>query len=113
MKKVSIGETEGSSPEGTKGVVFRQLIAKDMGAPNFYMRVFDVGPGGNTPKHTHDWEHEVFVVAGSGKVVLDGREETISEGDAVFVEPGELHQFVNDTDALMRMICVIPKPKGD
>ena len=113
MKKVGIGETEGSSPEGTNRVVFRQLIAKDMGAPNFYMRVFDVGPGGNTPKHTHDWEHEVFVVAGSGKVALEGREVAISEGDAVFVEPGELHQFVNDTDALMRMICVIPRPTDD
>jgi quercetin dioxygenase-like cupin family protein len=32
-------------------------------------------------------------------------------GDAVFVEPNELHQFVNDSDSLLRMICVVPSPK--
>ena len=113
MKKVSIGEVVASSPEGTKDVVFRQLIAKDLDAPNFYMRLFDVGPGGYTPRHRHSWEHEVFVVSGSGKVVIDDREERVIEGDAVFIEPNDLHQFVNDSDSLMRMICVIPRPSGD
>lgn len=113
MKKVNQSAVEGSSPEGTRGVVFKQLVAKDLGAPNFYMRLFDVAPGGNTPKHTHDWEHEVYVVKGSGKIVLENREEPLSEGDAVLVSPNELHEFVNNSPSTMRMICVIPKPSDD
>ena len=110
MRKVNQESIEGASPEGTKGVAFKQLVAEEMGAPNFYMRLFDVAPGGNTPKHSHDWEHEVYVVKGSGKIVLEDTQEPLSEGDAVLVMPNELHQFVNDGASLMRMICVIPKP---
>jgi quercetin dioxygenase-like cupin family protein len=113
MKKVNQEGIEGTSPEGTKGVVFRQLLAKNVMAPNFYMRLFDVAPGGNTPSHTHAWEHEVYVVKGKGKIVLGDRDEPLSEGDAVLVTPNELHQFVNDNDSVMRMICVIPKPAED
>jgi quercetin dioxygenase-like cupin family protein len=111
MKKVSHREVEGTSPEGTEGVDFRPLLAENVNPPNFYLRVFDIAPGGHTPKHTHAWEHEVFVVWGRGKIVLDKREEPLTEGDAVFVEPNELHQFVNDGSSGMRMICVIPKAK--
>lgn len=113
MKKVSHKDVKGTSPEGTKGVDFRPLLAENVDPPNFYLRVFDIAPGGHTPLHTHAWEHEVFVVSGNGKIVLDGREEPLAEGDAVFVEPNELHQFVNDSGANMRMICVIPKPGAD
>jgi quercetin dioxygenase-like cupin family protein len=110
MKKVGLDDVEGTSPEGTKGVVFRQMLAKNVDAPNFYLRLFDVEPGGNTPLHAHDWEHEVFVFSGQGKIVLADSEHTLREGDAVFVQANETHQFVNDSASLMRMICVIPRP---
>ncbi len=110
MKKVGLNDVEGTSPEGTKGVVFRQLLAKNVDAPNYYLRLFDVEPGGNTPLHSHDWEHEVFVVSGRGKIALADSEHALAEGDAVFVQPNETHQFVNDSESPMRMICVIPKP---
>jgi quercetin dioxygenase-like cupin family protein len=113
VKKVNQREVTGSSPEGTKGVDFKQLIAKDMDAPHFYMRLFDVSPGGHTPLHRHAWEHEVFIIEGSGKIVLEGREERLVPGDAVFVEPEELHEFANDQSTNMRLICVIPKPSKD
>jgi quercetin dioxygenase-like cupin family protein len=111
MKKVSHKDVEGSSHAGAEGVDFRPLLAENVNAPNFYLRVFDIAPGGHTPLHSHAWEHEVFVVSGKGKVVLERSHEPLAEGDAVFVEPGETHQFVNDGEAVMRMVCVIPKPK--
>lgn len=110
MKKVSHKDFRGSSPEGTEGVDFRPLLAENVDPPNFYLRVFDISPGGHTPRHTHAWEHEVFVVSGTGKIMLDGAEEPLAEGDAVFVEPNEVHQFVNDGGCKLRMVCVIPKP---
>ena len=50
-----------------KGVAARVLIGKADGAENFCMRAFEIAPGGHTPKHTHDWEHEMFVHAGPGR----------------------------------------------
>ncbi len=111
MKKVSRKDVRSVPVEGTEGVDFRPLLAENVGPPNFYLRVFDIAQGGHTPLHRHAWEHEVFIVSGSGKVVLDGSKVAITEGDAVFIEPDELHQFVNDGDTPIRMICVIPKPK--
>lgn len=113
MKRINLNEVSGSSPEGTRGVDFRPLLAKNIGAPNFYLRHFELAPGGYTPKHAHDWEHEVFVIEGHGKISLKDRDVVLGPGDAVFVEPNELHQFVNTGKSKMRLICVIPKPKDD
>lgn len=104
---------KGLSPEGTKGVDFRPLLAKNVGARNFYLRHFEISPGGYTPKHAHEWEHEVFVIEGEGKISLKDSDEKLVAGDAVLVEPNELHQFVNTGKSKMRLICVIPKPKDD
>ena len=60
--------------EGANGCRMRCLIGPDDGAPSFTMRQFEVAPGGNTPKHSHGYEHEVFVLEGAG-VVLDSRGE--------------------------------------
>jgi quercetin dioxygenase-like cupin family protein len=110
MKKVSREDIRGAAPEGTRGVDFRPLLAENVDPPNFHLRLFDIAPGGNTPKHQHSWEHEVYVVSGTGKISLSDKDVPLREGDAVFVEPNEIHQFVNDSEQAMRMICVIPRP---
>ena len=72
------------------------------------MRVIAVEPGGHTPYHDHAWEHEVFVLAGAGAVILRDVEAPCAEGDVIFIEPGELHQFVNRSDEALEFICLIP-----
>jgi quercetin dioxygenase-like cupin family protein len=37
-----------------KGIAARVVIGKNDGAENFWMRVFEIAPGGHTPRHTHD-----------------------------------------------------------
>jgi quercetin dioxygenase-like cupin family protein len=113
MKKVNHKDVKGTSPAGTKGVNFKQLIAENMGAPHFYMRLIDISPGGHTERHAHEWEHEVFVVEGRGKVALKDREEDIMQGDAFFIEPNETHEVVNSSKLPLRVICVIPIPPED
>lgn len=109
MKKVNVEDIEGYCPDDCKDLDFKELIAERMRPPNFHMRLFDIAPGGHTPRHSHRWEHEVFVIEGKGKIVLEDREERLTEGDAVLVEPDELHQFVNSGKSALRLICMIPK----
>lgn len=93
------------------GVLKREVITAQDGAPSFCMRVFEVEPGGVTPNHTHPWEHEVFVLAGEGAAVGEGGETPIAEGSAVFIAPDEPHCLVNKSDQPLRFICLIPLPK--
>ncbi len=94
---------------GASGVIFRSLIGEEDGAPNFHMRQFNVAPGGHTPKHQHDWEHEVYILAGRGVVPTTDGERQVAPGDCVFVEPGELHQFINTGDEELKFLCLVPK----
>jgi quercetin dioxygenase-like cupin family protein len=90
------------------GVQMRELITERDGAPNFSMRVFDIEPGKSTPFHTHAWEHEVFIVEGTGTVRTEGKETPFTKGDSVFVAPHELHCFTADPGTPVRMICCVP-----
>ena len=93
------------------GVLKREVITAQDGAPNFCMRVFEVEPGSATPNHAHSWEHEVFVLAGEGAVVGEGGETPIAEGNVVFIAPDEPHCLVNKSGQPLRFICLIPLPK--
>ena len=95
--------------QGAKGVGLKVVISAKDGAPNYVMRVFEVEPGGHTPYHTHDWEHEVYVLEGKGTVRQDDKEYPVEKDSFVLVVPGEEHQFINKGDGVFRFICVVPK----
>jgi len=95
-------------PEPARGVKVRWLITGETGAPNFAMRLFEMEPDGSTPRHTHPWEHEVFILSGTGAVLGEDGEEPFGPGDVVFVPPDEEHQFRNTGDEVVRFLCMIP-----
>lgn len=95
--------------EGAKGVFLKILTGKDDGAPNFIMRHFTIEKGGHTPFHSHAWEHEVFVLAGVGKLRSEKGETVLKRGTAVFVPPNEKHSFSAAEDESLSFICVIPR----
>ena len=90
------------------GVTKREVITAADGAPNFCMRVFELEPDSSTPSHSHQWEHEVFVLSGQGVAVSEEGETPISEDSVIFVAPDERHCFVNKGSEPLRFICVIP-----
>ena len=90
-----------------KGVEMRPLITDAEGAPHFAMRVFNLTPDGHTPYHAHDWEHEVFILSGTGTVRAKDRERPLRPGDAVFLAPNEEHQFRAGAAGL-QFICCVP-----
>ena len=90
------------------GTTIRWLIAREDGAEKFAMRLFELEQGGATPLHTHQWEHEVFVLAGTGTVWREGEEVPLRPGTAIFVPPGEKHRFRNTGNEIFRFLCLIP-----
>jgi quercetin dioxygenase-like cupin family protein len=94
--------------EGSQGVRIKWLLDKSVGTPTFMMRHFRVEPGGHTPRHKHEWEHEVFVLEGKGFVRHEDREYPLNPGDAVFIPPNQVHQFRNTESTHLRFLCLVP-----
>lgn len=96
--------------DGVSGVTMAVMAGRADGAPNFALRQFRVEPGGHTPQHSHDYEHEVFVVSGEGDVLLDGERRPIRAGDVILVPADHEHQFRSapDADEPLRFLCMVP-----
>jgi quercetin dioxygenase-like cupin family protein len=99
--------------EGSVGCTVRWLVGKEDAAPNFAMRQFEVAPGGHTPQHFHDYEHEVFVLEGEGEVLEGENVHRLKSGDVVFVTPNEVHQFRNTGTAPLKFLCLVPNASYD
>lgn len=114
MKHVPAGERTPRpiQVEGAAGVQKAGLITAADGSPTVAMRHFIIEPGGNTPYHTHDWEHVVYVVSGGGLARSPEGEARIGGGDALLVDPDIEHNFVNDGDAPLHFLCIVPL-RGD
>ena len=97
--------------DGASGAKMRMLIGPKENAGNFHMRHFEVEPGGYTPHHNHDYEHEIIVLRGAGLAKSEGGDRTIKAGDAIWVPPNEMHQFQNTGDTPLEFICLIPAPQ--
>lgn len=95
--------------EGVKDVWISWLIGEGSGAPTFYLRLFEVEPGGHTPLHRHGWEHEVYILEGRGKINTPERSFPMETGHFALISPGEKHQFENTGNQPLKFLCVIPK----
>jgi quercetin dioxygenase-like cupin family protein len=112
MKIVHYEQVESApvSMEGSAGCQIRCLIGEPDGAPSFSMRQFEVAPGGHTPRHSHAYEHEVFILEGTGMVFGEGREQPLRAGMVIYVQPSEEHQFRNTGSGPLKFLCLIPHP---
>ena len=91
------------------GVTMRVLVGPDQGAPTFTMRHFTVSPGGATPRHTHNFEHEIFFLSGEGEVFCEGETAPAAPGTVAYVAPNDLHQIRNMGGGPLTFLCLVPK----
>ena len=94
--------------EGVKDAHIREILTSASGAPNFAMRIFDLGSGGYTPLHQHNYEHEVFVLEGEGEVTEGDQVHQLQTGSVAMILPNVIHQFRNAGDGKFRFMCLIP-----
>jgi len=107
LKHNKIEETE-VVMDGVSGVTKKVPIGKKEGWDSYTLRVFKIAPGGQTPKHRHDWEHVNHVISGKGILMIDGVDYEIGEKDYAFVPPNTEHQFSNPYDDDFEFICIVP-----
>lgn len=97
--------------DGAAGAWKQLPLGSKDGAPVYSFRVFTLEPGGNTPYHSHPFEHMNYVIEGQGELVDEaGNQHPLNEGDFALVSPGEKHQYRNvSSGKSFRMICGVPK----
>jgi len=110
MKIIHYSEAEPKrfDANNVKGVTGRIVIGKADGASNFCMRFFELSEGGYSPKHSHEWEHEIFIYSGKGAVFNNGEWLNIESGYSIFVPSNEEHQLKNIGDDTFVFVCIIP-----
>ena len=94
--------------EGASGCTVRWLVDENDGAPTFAMRQFEVESGGYTPRHSHPYEHEVYILAGQGTIAEGETEHPITAGDVIYVAPDDVHQFRNTGAEPLKFLCMVP-----
>lgn len=92
-----------------KDVIMKVLVSPEQGWRDHVMRLFELGRGGYTPRHAHDWPHINYIVAGRGVLHMDGKDTQIAAGSYAFVPSGCRHQFKNAGEEIFRFICIVPK----
>ena len=108
IKKTCNVNEEEIKVDGVKGISKQRLIAPPDGAPTFTMRKFTVQPDGYTFHHTHEFEHEIYVLSGKGIAKSDEGDVEFEKDDVILVEPGEIHQFINKSEEKLSFLCIIP-----
>ena len=110
VKRYTEVTNEDADMEDASGTTIRWLLGPADAMPNFHMRMIEVEPGGHTPRHTHHYEHEVYVLEGRGELIdPEGEPIAIGPGSVAYVAPDELHQFRNTGEATLRFLCLVPK----
>ncbi len=107
MEKVS--EKDREYRGGTSGVkyLFR--------GPRIDWGVILFAPGEELGRHVHREVEETFyfVEGKGGRFIVDGVEHPIEVGTAFRIEPGEVHNIVNDTDVPLKAVFIKSDYKPD
>lgn len=88
------------------GANIRWLITHKDGAENFSMRVIEIPSGKKTPSHSHDYEHEIYLVDGRLKVTIGKETHPAQKDNFIFIPPNVHHNMEAEEDS--RIICIVP-----
>jgi len=87
---------------------FRQVLAT---GKKVQVVIMSILPGGEIGSETHpDNDQTLYLVQGSGQVVLDGQAADFNSGDLVVVPAGTLHNFITKGSEPMKIITTYSPP---
>ncbi len=73
---------------------------------NFALVRFE--PGQDFTAHYHNiMEENFFILEGKVDIVVDGVVNSLSEGQFIHIEPGEIHYVINNYDEPVKMVSTL------
>ena len=94
------------------GSTIRELLGPATVAAQYQSLAEATLPAGrSTERHYHRIAEEIyFIVAGAGRMELDGDVADVAVGDAILIPPGAWHQITALSDADLRLLCCCAPP---
>ena len=89
--------------------VYRQGILQGDDSNNFNFGIVSFDAGSRNKFHKHSGDQILIVTEGTGKVVTDTEEVTVTEGDVVLIPAGENHWHGAPDDTSMAHITITVK----
>lgn len=88
--------------------------AERLGAQYLSVCVIRVGPGEKVrPAHAHpNGEETIYIMSGSGRVVVDGEVAPVRAGTAVLFPQGSVHMLQNTGSDEMKVVCFFAPPSN-
>jgi uncharacterized cupin superfamily protein len=99
-------------PSNQMGVLNTDL-AKQLHASTLGARLWRLRPGQASTRHRHRRTNELYtLLEGTGRIRIDGELHTLEPLSSVLVEPTDIRQLFNDTDAdqLWLVVGAPPEP---
>jgi mannose-6-phosphate isomerase-like protein (cupin superfamily) len=70
--------------------------------------------GGATTEHYHRLSEELYLVsAGRGRLLVEGEERIVLEGDCALIPPGARHKIFNIGSEPLRIVCACSPAYSD
>lgn len=100
---------------GLLGRQMRWLVSNDtLKANNCSVCVIRVAPGEKCrPAHSHpNGEEVIYIIEGSGRVLVSGEVRSVSGGTAVLFPQGAIHMLQNTGSEEMKVVCFFAPATG-
>ena len=64
-------------------------------AKEFRIHITRFQPGAGANPHSHEWEHAMYIMGGTGRVEIQGEDTIVKEGMLAFVPQDAVHSILN------------------
>ena len=90
---------------GTGTTVARMYVDEKVRIMKGYLE-----PGSSIGMHTHEGSSEtIFILAGEGKTIVDGKEELLRAGSCSHCPNGSSHTLINSGKGRLEFYAVVPQ----
>jgi len=107
MEHVVAGSVTGIDVPAPYARSIQVLYAPDVrNVDELTFSLVQIEPGGGTDYHVHDRPELIYIVAGSGHVIVDDNEFEVAKGDVLYIREGEWHSLKTTDEKQLQLATV-------
>ena len=111
MKVIRLQEVEGVLPSGHYNLVSKRLLGESDSITGLRVSFVRMQEGGGADPHVHDDAEQLFIVLkGEMKFKIGGVDLSLKQGNAVLVQPREVHENTNAVQSETEYLVITSYP---